>query len=587
MSYDGIVFRALALELDAQLRNARIRRVHQPAAHEIRLACHRPGSEPVLLVSVDPSRPRVHLSEARAENPLKAPNFCMLLRKHLVPGRILGVRQIAMERILVIEVEATSELGARVVRELHIELMGRHSNLLLIDPDTATILDGLRRVGADLSRRREVAPGAPYIPPPPQQKRDPLAEGAAEFAFALRHTPSDQPLSARLLELYEGFGKLAARELLVRAGFDPEARRDALDAGGGERLWRAFAELMGYVREGRFAPAVCVDKAGVPQAFWAFPPAQFTLTVQRCAGMSAALAAYFEPRLALERVDQLRRRLLAVTERALEKVRKKAELQRAALAQSEAAAHLRKCGELLLAFAHQIPAGAESALVSDYYDPAGATLAIPLDPEQTPAENAQGYFRRYEKAKRTQAALGEEYARTEAERNYLEAVESALELADDEPALHEIEAELTDGGYLADPKRAAKSKEPVISRPRRYIALDGTTLLVGRNNRQNDQLTLRTADERDLWLHTKEIPGSHVVIRSGGREVAPETLELGALLAARYSKARAGSNVPVDYCERRYVRKPRGAKPGMVIYDHQKTLYVTPDDARTAELVRA
>lgn len=572
MSLDGIVVRAIAHEL-RQLAGTRIHRIHQPDDHTLVLQLRGGGlrGQPRLLLSANPTYPRVHWITRQQQNPLEAPMFCMLMRKHCEGGVIESVAQPGCERVLHIDIRQRDELGDVSLKRIVVELMGRHSNIILLDPASGRIYDGIHHVTPAISSYRVVMPGSAYTPPPEQAKADPLAvRDYAGFAEALRSAGADAPADRRLVDAFAGVSPLLAREIVHRSGSpdDPEA------------LWRAFREMMAAFRSHAYEPNV-VDLRGktffsVTRLTHLDGDARMYDSILEC------LEAYFgdkaERDLVRQRSADLHRFLL--NEKT--KNEKKIEKLEATLEEAKEADRYRITGELLIANMHAIRKGQTSVEVIDYYDERQPTVTIELDPQLSPSENAQRWFKRYNKAKNSMAAAMEQMEAAREEIAYFDTLLAQLENASLQD-IEEIREELAEQGYLK-PRggAAARKKKPVRPALLLYTSSENVPIYVGKNNTQNEYLTNRLASPNDTWLHTKDIPGSHVVIRGTGFGNA--TLEEAAMLAAYYSRGKASSLVPVDYTLIRHVRKPNGAKPGFVIYDHQKTLFVTPDEERIKAL---
>ena len=575
MSLDGMVVRAIAHEL-RQLAGTRIHRIHQPDEHTLVLQL-RGGplrGQPRLLLSANPTYPRVHWITRPQQNPLEAPMFCMLMRKHCEGGVIESVSQPGCERVLHIDIRQRDELGDVAPKRIVVELMGRHSNIILVDPATGRIFDGIHHVTPAISSYRVVLPGSVYTPPPGQAKTDPLAvTDFARFAESLRSAGEEAPPDRRLVDAFAGLSPLLAREIVHRAASagapdDPEA------------LWRAFRDMMAAFRSHAYEPNMA-DSGG--KTF--FSVTRLThLGGETSAfnSMLECLEAYFGDKAERDLVRQKSADLHRFLQNEKAKNEKKIEKLEATLEEAKEADRYRITGELIIANMHAIRKGASSVEVVDYYDERQPVVTIELDPQLSPSENAQRWFKRYNKAKNSVAAAKEQMEAARGEIAYLETLLAQLENASLQD-IEEIREELEEQGYL---KRrsgsAARKKKP--SRPALlcYTSSENVPIYVGKNNTQNDYLTNRLASPNDTWLHTKDIPGSHVVIRGTGFGNA--TLEEAAMLAAWYSRGRSSSLVPVDYTLIRHVRKPNGAKPGFVIYDHQKTLFVTPDEERIKAL---
>lgn len=590
MALDGLVVAALSAELQEKLAGGRIDKIYQPDRDEIFMHIRQPGQTLYLVLSAHPQFARVHLTpEVAKENPAAPPAFCMLLRKHLERGRVLYVEQPGLERILRIHVESVDEVGERAEKVLIAELMGKHSNIILIDAASGAVLDGIKRVTSEVNRYREVLPGVKYLPPPGQGKANPLETASDYFRKALLLAPTQAPVAKTIADNFQGIPQQLGQEVLIRAGLTPALAGQALNEEQIPRLWNAFQTIIEAVKGRSYSPTIYLDEGGQPSDFSAIRLKLYAGRRSRAVqSISEALEDYYAQRDRLQRLQSGQAELLKVVATHLERSRRKLQRQTETMETAASAESLRVRGELITANIFRLKKGMSSFPAENFYGE--GEIQVELDPRLSPAENAQSYFKRYNKAKKSFSATQLQIAATREEISYLEQVkttiQNALTLAD----LNEIREELAAEGYLRLRNRAGRSghggqaghpKKPPkggASQPLRYTSSDGMTILVGRNNRQNDQLTLRIAFANDLWLHTKEIPGSHVIIRMGAAaEIPPDTLREAAMLAAYYSQARASSQVPVDYTLRKHVHKPASARPGMVIYDHYRTIYVTPD----------
>jgi predicted ribosome quality control (RQC) complex YloA/Tae2 family protein len=579
MAFDGIVTRAVVKELQAAV-GARIHKIYQPTEHELVLHIRGQGAGGRLLLSAHPSMPRLHWTEQTWTNPPEPPMFCMLLRKHCEGGVIESIRQIGMERIVEIDIRHRDEIGDWALKRIVAELTGRNSNLVLLDPATGVVHDSIRHVTPAVSSYRVVLPGSRYVSPPSQNKRDPLSETKAGFAEALKAwmQASDPAASAQdaaakaTSALYTGVSPLVARELAHRAG-------------SLERLPDVFIALMADLISHRYEPTQ-VEPPGGKTVFSAIALTHVEGKTERYKSMSACLDAYYRDKAERDLVRQRTADLSRVLHNEWAKNVKKLEKLRETLREADEADRYRKLGELLTAHLHLIAKGDEQVEVTDYYEEDQPQIRIALDPLLTPNENAQRYFRKYSKLKNSRAAVEEQIAAAETEIRYLDTVLQGLETASPSD-IAEIREELVEQGYIRErgARKAANRKKNDRPALLCYTSSEGVPIYVGRNNTQNDYVTGRLGQPSDTWLHTKDIPGSHVLIRAA--EYGEATLHEAAMLAAYYSKARESSGVPVDYTRIRHVRKPSGAKPGFVIYEGQKTLYVTPDEDKIRRMPSA
>lgn len=577
MALDGIVVRAITAELQRCV-GARIHKIHQPTEHELVLSIRGSGVSGKLLLSANPTYPRVHLTNASFVNPLEAPMFCMLLRKYCEGGVIEGVRQVGRERILHIDVRQRDELGDLSFKTIVIEIMGRHSNIILIDSAAGTIHDGIHHVTPAISSFRIVMPGTSYTAPPDQGKTDPLAvQDEAEFRELIVKAMGDEPAPWHkgLVSAFSGFSPLLAKEIVHRA----QAAEGSSDLSS---IWKSFRELMYLVENNQYEPVIVTESDSGKASFSITELTHLTGSAARYVTISECLEAFYGDKAERDTVKQRASDLIRFVQNEKAKNESKIKKLEETLVEAKDAEKYRVLGELLTAYMHQINRGDEWIELVNFYDEEQATVKIQLDPQLTPSENAQRYFRRYTKHRNSVTVVAEQMELAQAEIVYFESLLQQLDnasLAD----IEEIRDELVQQGYLRErksrgPKRK-KSQNPALLC---YKSSENVAIYVGKNNTQNEYLTNRLASPADTWLHTKDIPGSHVVIRGG--DFGNATLEEAAMLAAYYSQAKESSMVPVDYTFIRHVRKPSGAKPGFVIYDHQKTLFVTPDVERIKSL---
>jgi predicted ribosome quality control (RQC) complex YloA/Tae2 family protein len=599
VAFDSSVVAATTRELATILIGGRIDKVQQPAQHELILQIYAGGAQHRLLLSCHAQHARFHLTQQVRKNPQTPPTFCMLMRKYVEGGRIVALEQPGRERMLRLKVQVTDELGNPAVYTLVAETMGKHSNIVLVAPD-GRIVDAVRRVTEEVNRHRELLPGVPYLPPPATGKPAPETVTAPWLAGVLTASGTSgkrEHLWQALLGAVDGLSPLLAREVVHRAGMRPTSPAP-LGADQAADLVTALQGLLARWQAGEFTPTLLLDAAGNPADFAAFPLAHWEHGQQTAGSFSLLLDRFFAAREETDRWRTEKGQLAKLVSGELDRCRRKEALQAEALARAEAAEEYRIRAELLTAHLWQVKKGDKEVRVVNYYDEQQRELTIELDPQLTPAENAQALYRKYTRAKSGRAATEAQLAATRDEIAYLEQVEAALAAAQSLPDLAEVRNELVAEGYLTEkhdeksvrtgkggraPGRGARAGKGEGHRPQPPLTLtsaDGWTIWVGRNNRQNDYLTLRLAENTDLWLHTQKIPGSHVIVRvPPGAEVPERTLREAAALAAYFSKARDSAQVPVDYTLRKHVRKPAGARPGMVIYDNQRTIYITPDPA--------
>lgn len=587
MPFDGLYLAAVKNELKMALLKGRIEKIHQPEKLEISLLISRPGERHRLTMSAHPQNARVHLAGSARENPLTPPLFCMVLRKHLEGARVEDIIQPGLERVLEIKLATRDELGQPGTKSLLIEIMGKHSNIILFDFITGTIIDGIKRYSHSVSRHREVLPGRTYVPPPAQDKHNPLLLDEDGFRQILLVEPLDDPLRNILQRRLEGISSLVSHEILFRA----QLPRDLVLNNCGEHelrlLWQGLQSIAGPCREGCFNPTLALDPKGHPLDFAALDFMVFESAKRYHDPASRVVERFYSHKRQAELIKGMRDSLLSVTTKNVKRLTKKNAIQKSSLTRAREDEIYRLYGELLQANLYQLKDGCNEAILENFYDPGAPPVTVPLDPQLTPARNAQAYFKKYLKAKKTRRAAAEQIELSSKELAYLQEVGAALEMAEDMTDLAEIKHELIGQGYLQPKKQGTKKKTKAtvqMGQPLTFISSAGFMILVGKNNKQNDRLTMKTAGPDDIWLHTKDIPGTHVIIRTEGREVPAATLEEAASLTAYFSKARQSRNVPVDYTLRKHVSKPAGARPGYVIYQNQRTLTANPDPALVEQL---
>ena len=580
MALDAVCLRAVIEELRPQLLDLRVDKVQQPSRDQVILLLR--GSRRLLL-NAGAGSPRIHFTELLRDNPAEPPMFCMLLRKYLVGGRVESLTQPGMERSAELTLRVTDEFGRESRRTLVLEAIGRRSNLILLDEERR-IIDCLRRVDSEMSPERQVLPGLFYELPPTHEKR-PFTEGdEADFRAALAAANPERPADAFLLDTYFGLSPLVARELVFQAAGDSGKRVYELTEAQETALWQAVLSLRQRVEDGDFQP-ICLYRDGKPAEFSYLPIRQYgdLMENREMESFSALMDVFYESREREERTRQRGQDLIRSVTSARDRCRRKLAQQRQEFAKCQDRDQLRISGELITANLYRMERGQTKLTAENYYDPDCREITIPLDPLLTPQQNAAKYYKRYTKARTAEKYLTEQMALAERDEAYLESVLEELRQAETEQDFLDIRAELRENGFL---KRSGKEKKELkrATKPREFRTSGGWRVLVGRNNRQNDQLTTKTADYRDLWLHTQKIHGSHVILCCQGQAVPEEDLLQAARLAAYFSQAKDSANVPVDCAAVRYVKKPAGARPGMVTYTNARTLYVTPEEAEVKAL---
>ena len=576
MPLDAICLRAVVEELRPQLAGNRIEKIQQPSRDQIVLVLR--GSRRLLL-NAGANQPRIHMTTQLRDNPAQPPMFCMLLRKYIGNGRIVDVEQAPLERVVILTIDAMDELGEMSRYRLVLECMGRHSNLILVAPE-GHVIDCMRRVDFEMSQQRQVLPGLFYHLPPAQEKLSPLAVEEEEFRRLLAACPAETRLDRWLLDTFTAISPLIARELVFRACGSTDGCVEEEQG----RLWDVFAAWQNGVNGGSMTPLTLLrDDKYYDFTYLAVQQYEGYVVCREEESFSALLDGFYEGREQAERVRQKGQDLLKTLTNARDRVRRKIALQEKEYAQTQDRDRLRIWGELLTANFYRMERGASKVVVENYYEPDCPTVEIRLDPRLSPQENAARYFKQYKKAKTAEKILTEQLHKGREELVYLESVLQQLAQAEAEQDFNDIRAELTDGGYI----RSRGKKQPGFqraSKPREFRSSAGLRILVGRSNRQNDQLTGKLAGPRDIWLHTQKIHGSHVILCTDGAEPDAKSLEEAAVLAAYYSQGREGGKIPVDYTPVRYVKKPAGARPGMVVYTTYRTMYVAPDSETVKKL---
>lgn len=582
MAYDGLFFRSLVYELSSKLVGGKVDKVHQPEKDEISLGIRSGSQNYKLKISADASLPHLTLSDEKKENPLQAPMFCMLLRKHLAGGRIVHIGQQGLERVIEIEVESRDELGDLSVKVLAIEIMGKHSNVILYQKETLKILESIKRISASMSRTRQVYPGIPYTPPP-FSKRNLLVD----LPNITELSETDLNAKKYLVNYWQGFSPSSAQWLLTDFEVPVDTPIVSLSKSELNQFLTALKSMQERLINHQYDfVLLCEDELLTKPKeplFWLPNLLKHSGSTKHFNSSVELINGFFGGRDQSNRLDQkgafMRKTISLKHEKSLVKLAKlKEDFENA-----EQGEHYKICGELILGNLYQLEKGMSKIEVENYYEDPITLLSIDLDLRLSPTENAQRYFKKYNKAKNGQIEILRQLEETEMEVAYLEEVLTAIDNSTDSENLDEIRAELAEQGYIKRKVVAGRPKK-VTMKYLQYKSSDGFDILVGKNNVQNDYLTLRLASNKDLWLHTKIIPGSHVIVRTNGEDAPETTIYEAAMLAAYHSKARHSGQVPVDYTLVKNVSKPSGAKPGMVIYQTNKTLYVTPNEDAISKL---
>lgn len=576
MAFDGVMMHYVKEEIKSVALDARVSQIHQPNRDELVIALRTKNGNKKLLVSSRANSPRICFTEHSIENPATPPMLCMLLRKRLGGAKLVDVRQIELERIMFLDFIATNELGDKVKLTLCVEIMGKYSNIILID-ENDNIVDALKRVDFTMSTQRLVLPNIKYELPPKQDKLCILECSGRDIVEKAINTPAEMRLSKALLSAMQGVSPIITRELEYMVGVDSNRELTVIDK---LKLIEKVDKLKEYIVSGEKSPTMMIKPEGKPFDISFMDIMQYgeMASKKRFLDFSTLLDSFYYERDKAERMKVKGQDLLRLCSNIQDKLCRKIAVQEKELKDSLNRDKLRKKGDLLQANMYKMVRGQSFIDVEDYYDN-NKIVRIKLNPTLNPSQNVQKYYKDYRRAKTREEMLTVQIAKAKAELQYISAVQESLGRAESERELTEIRQELVDEGYLKNRNPKGRNKTLKLLPPKEYTSSDGFTIYVGRNNKQNDKLTLKTARNYDMWLHTKDIPGSHVIIVSDNREITDTAILEAASLAAYNSKAKESDNVPVDYTIVKNVSKPSGAKPGMVIYVNNKTVYVTPKES--------
>lgn len=586
MAFDGITVASIVKELSDNLTGGRIYKIAQPESDEIVLTIKTnadKGYQSKVVLSADASLPLIYVSEENKKAPMTAPVFCMVLRKHILNGRITSITQPGLERIVRFEVEHMDEMGDMRHKVLLIELMGKYSNIIFIDEENK-IIDSIKHISASVSSVREVLPGREYFVTQTQNKADPLNTDITEFASLIRG--KGMPVFKAIYSSYTGLSSVCSQEICYRASIDADKSAIALTDAEFSSLYIAFSGLMSDVKQGTFKPTVAYI-GGKPKEYAAFDLTIYSSaensSIKNYDTMSQLLEGYYSEKNIETRIRQKSVDLRKIVQTALERNVRKLDQQTHQMQDTQKKDKYRVYGELLNVYGYSAKEGDKEITVEDYNT--GKPLTIPLDPTLTASQNAKKYFDRYTKLKRTAEALEDQMKEVQEQIQHLESISSSLDIARQEEDLLQIRMELAEAGYVKKKSsEKEKRKEKITSKPFHYISSDGFDIYVGKNNYQNDELTFKVANGGDWWFHSKGCPGSHVVLITGGKEVPDRAFEEAAALAAYYSKGKDQDKVEIDYLQRKNVKKPGGAKPGFVVYYTNYSMVIAPDISNLKEI---
>ncbi len=573
MAFDGVTIANVVYEMKKELIGGRLYKIAQPESDELLLTIKTPAGQRRLCISADASLPLIYLTQNNKQSPMTAPNFCMLLRKHLQNGRITNISQPGLERIIHIEIEHLDEMGDLCHKTLVVEIMGKHSNIIFCNEDNL-IIDSIKHVSAAVSSVREVLPGKTYFVVQTQDKLDALNTDFNSFRETISGKP--QPTFKAIYGSFTGISPILAQELCYQAHVDGDSPTAALTDSDYQALYTAFSHMVSSIQNEEFAPNIAYTGTR-PMEFAALPLTMYTTGADKTVpyeSMSLLLEQFYAEKNTYTRIRQKSVDLRRIVQTALERNVKKYDLQLRQMQDTLKREKYRIYGELLNTYGYSAPPGAKSLEAINYYT--NEPVTIPLDPTLTPTENAKKYFEKYNKLKRTYEALSELTKEVKEEITHLESISASLDIALLEEDLVEIKEELTESGYIR--RKGGGKKLKITSKPFHYISSDGFHIYVGKNNYQNEELTFKFATGNDWWFHAKGIPGSHVIVKTEGADELPDrTFEEAGRLAAYYSKGRGQEKIEIDYIQKKHVKKPGGGKPGFVVYYTNYSLMIDSD----------
>ena len=585
MALDGLVIHSIVNELHNKLLGGKIDKVYQPENDEVVLHIRNNKENFKLVLSCSASNPRVYLANNyKKENPINAPMFCMLFRKYIQGGNIVAVSQVGFERIIKISVESFDELKEKTTKDIIIEIMGRHSNIILTHSLDNKIIDSAKRIPPSVSRVRQILPGQTYILPPAQDKLNPIDYIDIDL-FKNTLNNFDGPIFKAIYSRFLGISPVIAKEICFRADVFENTSVNEISSEDINKVYNEFISLFKDIKNNIYNPSMVIDESiDKVLDFSCINLNQFSnLSIINDDSISKILENYYATKDIKDRIHQRSSDLRKSISIKLDRLYNKLNKQQNELLESENADIYKVKGELITSYIYMIEKGMENIEVPNFYDPEYKNIKISLNKNFTPSENAQKYFKKYNKMKTAKKEITSQVEITKEEVNYLENILLSIENCETLAELMDIREELTKVGYLRG-KINNKKETKLTTKPHEFISSDGFKILVGKNNKQNDHLTLKIASNDDIWMHTKNIPGSHVIIKTDGKEVSDETIFEGAMLAAYFSKSKLSSQVPVDYTKKKNIKKPNGAKPGMVIYETNSTIYVTPTEELVTKL---
>lgn len=582
MPFDGITVSSLVTELKQTILNGRIEKIYQPEKDEIVLNIRKDKDNHKLLISASSAFPKIHLSFEKKDNPVTAPTFCMLLRKHLTGSRIISINQPSLERVIEITFDCIDEMGYNIEKSLIIEVMGRHSNIIFINSNDLTIIDSIKRVNRDMSSIRIVLPGVKYVYPPAEDKIDPLTACEEFFCNDIESLKGSTKAHKYLVKRYYGISPIVAQEICINAGIEPDIDLKEMEKISCIKLFNEFKQIIDKVKSMQYEPNIIkegnknIDFSPINLKVYDVYEKKYIDSI------SKVIQIFYSEKDKQDRVRQKTSDLHKTVVNRLDRNLRKLDIIQSEYNDAKKGDYYKLCGDLIMSNLYTLEKGLNKALLTNYYSENQETIEIGLDVNLTPSKNAQKYYKMYNKSKNALNLLTEQIAQARDEMQYLEGIIDSMEKCSREEEINEIKNELCQQGYIKKSKeknnKTQKSSKP--SKAMHFISSSGFDIYVGKNNTQNDYLTHKFASFNDIWMHAKDIPGSHVIIKANNQTPDEITLLEAANLAGYYSKGRLSSKIPVDYTLKKNVKKPSGGKPGFVIYDNYKTFYITPDEER-------
>ncbi|RDY24890.1 fibronectin/fibrinogen-binding protein [Romboutsia maritimum] len=587
MALDGLVIHSIVNELSSKLLGGKIDKIQQPEDDELVLHIRNNKENYKLILSASASNPRVYLADNyKKENPKKAPMFCMLFRKYIQGGNITKISQVGFERIIKISIDSLDELKEKTTKDIIIEIMGRHSNIILTHSSDDKIIDSAKRIPTSISRVRQILPGQTYCLPPKQDKLDPTSN-ISNDAFINTLNDFEGPIFKAIYSKFLGISPIVAKEICFRSGILENTNIKDLNTTEFNLIYKEFDKLFQDIKNNTYSPCIVInEKLDRVVDFSCINLTLFNeLSFINNDSISNIVENYYRTKDIKDRIHQRSSDLKKSISIKLDRLYHKQKKQEEELLEAENADTYKLKGELLTAYIYMIKKGMENIEVANFYSPNYENMTIGLNKNLTPSENSQKYFKKYNKLKTAKKEITHQMSLNKEEIDYLENIILSIENCENMEELQDIREELIKLGYAKQQGKAKSKKETSLTtKPLEFMSSEGFKIFVGKNNKQNDHLTLRIADYDDIWMHTKNIPGSHVIIKCAGHEVSEQTIFEGAMLAAFFSKSKMSSKVPVDYTKKKHVKKPSGSKPGMVIYETNSTIYVTPEEELVAKL---